>query len=118
MLRERGGEIARITYEERSALWDQYAWWRPFDRATLNTLGYSLLDEGRVADAVIAFELNAARFPDDWRVWDSLGDGYAEAGRAADAVRCFERALTIAPDNPNSEYQRRMIAELGGSVPP
>jgi len=118
MLHERGGEIARIAYEERSARWAQYAWWRPFDRATLNTLGYSLLEESRVADAVIAFELNAARFPDDWRVWDSLGDGYATAGRNQDAVRCFERALTIAPDSPNAEYQRRRTAELGGSVPP
>ena len=62
---------------------------------TLNTLGYALMSENKVADAVMILELVAATYPDSANAHDSLGDAYEAAGRKDDAIRESERALAL-----------------------
>ena len=113
VLEEQGGEAARDLFEAQRLGYEQYSWWQPFAQFDMNRLAYDLIEAGRSADAVVAFELNADRFGHDWRVWDGLGDGYKAAGRSLDAANAFRRALETAPDNWNAAYQRRMIQQLG-----
>jgi Flp pilus assembly protein TadD len=67
-----------------------------FDEGLLNTLGYELLREERVDDAVAVFELNVAEYPDAANPYDSLGDGYSAAGRLEEAQVSYARAVEVA----------------------
>lgn len=62
---------------------------------TLNGLGYALMAENRVAEAVTILELVVATYPDSANAHDSLGDAYEAAGRKEDAIRESERALAL-----------------------
>jgi hypothetical protein len=111
-LDERGGVAARALWAEQAGRYGTIQWWQPFTWDRLNDLSYGLLEKKRTADAIAGFELNTQQFPNRWEVWDSLGDAYREAGRRVDAKAAYTRALTIAPDNWNASYQKKMIQEL------
>jgi len=74
-----------------------------FDEREINTLGYRLLGQNRLDEAVFIFELNARRFPKSWNALDSLGEAYLKAGRKKDAVRSFEESLRLNPKNDNAK---------------
>lgn len=46
----------------------------------MNALGYELLGQGRLDDAIAVFELNVEAYPQSANVYDSLGDGYRARG--------------------------------------
>lgn len=75
----------------------------------INRIGYILLEQNRVADAVRVFERNVARFPASANVYDSLGEAYAAAGAKAKAIASYERSLALDPNNGNA---REWIAKL------
>lgn len=116
-LQEQGGAAARALWKEQRERYGAIDWWEPFRWEELNATSYQLLAEKRSDDAIAGFELNTQRFPKRWEPWDSLGDAYRETGRRADAKGAYERALALAPDNWNADYQKRMIKELSGSGP-
>ena len=62
---------------------------------TLNGLGYALMNDRKVAEAVAILELVAATYPDSANAHDSLGDAYESAGRTAEAIAESERALAL-----------------------
>lgn len=66
----------------------------------LNGLGYGLLQEQKLDDAVRVFELVVSLHPDSANAHDSLGDAYEAAGRAEDAIRESERALALLQSAP------------------
>jgi predicted alpha/beta superfamily hydrolase/Flp pilus assembly protein TadD len=80
-----------------------------FDEREFNALGYRLLGQERVDQAVFVFELNARRYPDSWNTHDSLGEAYKRAGRTQDAIRSYERSLLLNPNNSNA---KKMLEEL------
>jgi tetratricopeptide (TPR) repeat protein len=80
-----------------------------FDERELNALGYRLLAQNQVDQAVFIFELNARRSPDSWNVHDSLGEAYARAGRIEDAIRSYEKSLRL---NPNNQNAKTMLEKL------
>lgn len=52
----------------------------------LNQLGYNLLLENKVTEAVKVFKLNVDLYPDSWNVYDSYGEALAAAG---DTEKCY-----------------------------
>jgi len=72
-----------------------------FDENEFNLLGYRLLGESRVDDAIAVFELNVERFPGSWNVYDSLGEAYAVKGDRERAIELYRRSLELNPDNTN-----------------
>jgi len=75
----------------------------------LNGIGYSLLQRGRIRDAVLVFERNAARFPQSANVYDSLGEACAAAGDRARAIVNYQRSLELDPKNGNAaEWLRKL----------
>jgi tetratricopeptide (TPR) repeat protein len=77
----------------------------------MNTLGYELLGEDRVDEAIVVFELNAETYPESANVFDSLGDGYRARGDTEAAIAAYRQALTV---DPNFGPSRENLAELLG----
>lgn len=85
------------------------------EEPSLNTMGYVLLAERKIADAVRVFELVTAIYPESANAHDSLGDAYEAAGRNADAVRAAERALALV-DKVQGERRERIRASAEDKV--
>ena len=85
-----------------------------FDEAQFNLLGYRLLGEGHVDQAIAVLQLNVERFPDSWNVYDSLGEAFAVKGDTARAIELYRRSLELNPDNANGA---QAIERLSAGVP-
>ncbi|WP_171012596.1 MULTISPECIES: serine hydrolase [unclassified Sphingomonas] len=75
------------------------------DPSILNLLGYRLLRQNQVADAVRVFERNTLLYPKDANAWDSLGEAHARAGSREAAIRYYRRSLALDPANANAKRQ-------------
>jgi len=75
----------------------------------LNSIGYELLSEKRVAEATDIFVLNVKLNPTSWNAYDSLGEAYALAGNTRQAITQYEKSLEL---NPKSEAGQKALARL------
>jgi CubicO group peptidase (beta-lactamase class C family) len=73
-----------------------------FRPAQLNTLGYQLLSDGRVEEAVRVFQLNVELYPQDANAYDSLAEAHLAAGRTAQAIANYKKSLELDPKNENA----------------
>jgi tetratricopeptide (TPR) repeat protein len=76
---------------------------------TLNELGYYLMGDKRLADAVTVFEYNTKLFPKSGNVFDSLGEAYYNQGNKSLALLNYKKSLQLDPTNDNA---KKIIAEL------
>ncbi len=78
----------------------------------VNTLGYALLRQKKLTDAVAVFEQNVADHPGSWNVYDSLGEALAEAGKVTEAIAAYERSVSLNPANAaGTEALKRLRAK-------
>lgn len=75
----------------------------------LNALGYELLKEKRVAEAIDIFSLTVKQNPESWNAYDSLGEAYALAGETKLAISNYEKSVQL---NPKNEEGMRKIESL------
>ncbi len=80
----------------------------------MNALGYELLGQGRVDEAVAVFELNVEAYPRSANVYDSLGDGFRARGDREAAIAAYQKALEV---DPNFAPSLENLAELLGRQP-
>ena len=64
--------------------------------ALMNQVGYQLMAQGSMEDAVAAFKLNVERYPNSANVYDSLGEAYERSGRLELALANYEKAHAVA----------------------
>jgi imidazolonepropionase-like amidohydrolase len=83
--------------------------WR-YGPATLVQVGYLLLEDGKVEEALRAFRLNLEEYPADWNAYDSYAEACVKAGKREDAIAYYEKAHSI---DPTQESPRKMLRELG-----
>ena len=84
-----------------------------FDEREFNRLGYSLLNQFKIAEAIAVFKLNTELYPNSWNVWDSLGESYIYADNKELAVQSYKKSLELNPQNENGVWTlRRMDSEL------
>ena len=69
----------------------------------VNSLGYFLLRNNRVDDAIWVFQDNTRAYPESSNVWDSLGEAFQTAGELDLAVDNFARSLALDESNENAE---------------
>lgn len=79
------------------------------DESHINSVGYLLLQNGRIDDAVSVFRFNVERFPRSANVYDSLGDALAAKGSRAEAIAAYSRALELNPNLKDSEQKLRRL---------
>jgi glyoxylase-like metal-dependent hydrolase (beta-lactamase superfamily II) len=72
-----------------------------FDENQINALGYRLMGQDRLDEAIAVFRVNVEVFPDAWNVHDSLGEGYMTSGERDLAIASYQRSLELNPDNAN-----------------
>ncbi|HYH84531.1 MAG TPA: alpha/beta hydrolase-fold protein [Pyrinomonadaceae bacterium] len=63
--------------------------------ALLNQIGYQLMGQGNMEEAVAAFKLNVERYPGSANVYDSLGEAYERAGQLELARTNYEKAHAL-----------------------
>lgn len=88
-------------------------WWKPFSESDINGLGYALLRQKKVGDAIKVFTLNAEVYPDSWNVWDSLAEAYMTKGDNAMATKLYNKSLELNPGNSNA---REMLARISNNT--
>lgn len=78
----------------------------------LHQYGRQLLAQGKKADALRIWELNAKRNPNVWPVHVGLARGYSANGRYKEALKEAKLALAQAPDDVNKKSLAEGIAKL------
>lgn len=68
----------------------------------LNNLGYSLLQQNKIAAALAVFKVNVELYPQSANVYDSLGEAYMAHGDQALAVANYKKSLELNPQNQNA----------------
>lgn len=99
VVREQGTEAAiKQYYELKKTKPDVY----DFSEPELNTLGYILLGERRIKEAIEIFKLNVAVYPDGFNTYDSLGEAYLANNERELAIKNYKRSLELNPQNTNA----------------
>ncbi|MGH7717905.1 MAG: tetratricopeptide repeat protein, partial [Gemmatimonadaceae bacterium] len=80
---------------------------------TFATVGYTLLQRQRAADALPIFKHWTETAPNDAEAFNSLGDAYVRAGRLGLAARSYERALSLDPNLPSATESLRWLRDRG-----
>jgi tetratricopeptide (TPR) repeat protein len=65
----------------------------------LNNLGYTLMRQNKLAEAIAIFKLNVEFYPDAWNVYDSLGEAYMTSGDKELAIANYKKSLELNPKN-------------------
>jgi hypothetical protein len=70
-----------------------------FDEGELNSLGYQLLGQKKISEAIRILQLNTEAYPKSSNVYDSLGEAYLDAGDKPKAIANYQTALQLNPKN-------------------
>jgi CubicO group peptidase (beta-lactamase class C family) len=73
-----------------------------FSESELNGLGYNLLAQKKIKEAIKVFQLNVEAYPQSSNVYDSLGEAYMLNGDKAPAIDNYEKSLKLNPGNTNA----------------
>jgi tetratricopeptide (TPR) repeat protein len=78
----------------------------------LNQLGYGLLAEKKVDEAIAIFKKNADAHPASWNVHDSLAEALAQKGDKQAAAQSYEKALSLVKDSVNKKRIEQTLTRL------
>ncbi len=79
----------------------------------MNALGYELMGDGKLPEALAVFTLNAEAFPNSYNAYDSRGEAYMKAGNKTAAIKDYKKSLELNPRNTNGTT---MLKQLGEAV--
>ena len=70
-----------------------------FGEPELNRLGYVLLQQRKLKEAIEIFKLNVAEYPKGFNTYDSLGEAYMIAENTELAIQNYKKSLELNPQN-------------------
>lgn len=76
----------------------------------LNSLGYRLINRGKVKEAIVIFKLNVEAYPESGNVYDSLAEAFMNDGQNNQAITYYKKSLE---KNPKNENAKGMLKRLG-----
>lgn len=79
-----------------------------FREQELNRLGYMLVKQNRLDEAIEILKLNVAEYPKSWNVYDSLGEAYLKKGENKLAIKNYEKVLQLNPQS--NEFEKKEYA--------
>ncbi len=68
----------------------------------INTLGYEMIAQNKVADAAVLLKLNVDLYPKSDNVYDSYGEVLLLQGKKEEAIKAYRRAVELNPNNTNA----------------
>ena len=77
--------------------------------AEINTLGYSLLNDGKSETAKNMFELNIKLFPHSGNTYDSYAEYCLKIGMADEGLKYYRKALEVEPNYANADEAKKII---------
>jgi len=80
-----------------------------FSESELNSLGYLLLRQNRIEEAIRIFKENMNLFPDSWNAYDSLAEAYMKNNDKEQAIHYYKESLGLNPENENAETMLKKI---------
>ena len=105
-------------YRELSA---RYGYEVPLPEGPLNNLGYQLLGQKKVDEAIAVFQRNVALYPYSANVYDSLGDGLQAAGKLDLATQSVQKAVEVGTQtndpnlDPFKQHLKKLTAEANAA---
>jgi hypothetical protein len=85
------------------------------NEADINTLGYTLMAQNKMKEALAMFEKNVKDHPDSWNVYDSLAECQEKGGDVKHAVKNYEQALKRVKDDANQKRITSTLKKLQGN---
>lgn len=79
------------------------------DAGELNDVGYKLLNENKIKEAIALFTIQTQEFPQNANGFDSLGEAYMKAGNKKEAIKNYRKSVEL---NPKNEPAKKIIEEL------
>lgn len=76
----------------------------------MNMLGYEMLAENRLDEALGIFKLNVGEYPKSYNVYDSYGEALLKKGIKDSAIVYYKKSLEL---NPRSQSGIKVLKELG-----
>jgi CubicO group peptidase (beta-lactamase class C family) len=73
------------------------------NESRLNNLGYGLMRNKKLAEAIAILKLNTEFYPNSSNVYDSLGEAYMTNGDKELAIANYKKSLELDPSNKNAE---------------
>ncbi|WP_166925936.1 serine hydrolase domain-containing protein [Flavobacterium poyangense] len=78
----------------------------------LNEIAYTLMNYGRLNDAIKIFELNAKENPKSGNAFDSLAESYYKNNQLQLAKQNYEKSVVLSPENTNAKEMLEKIKLL------
>lgn len=83
------------------------------NESEMNSLGYKLLQSGKVADAVTIFKLNIDAFPKSSNAYDSYAEGLMTQGNNELAIINYKKSVEMNPNNQNGiDYLKKLGVDV------
>ena len=86
---------------------------KPNDRTIsedrLNRLGYVLMQQKKLPEAIALFKLNVEFYPGAWNTYDSLGEAYMNNGDKELAITNYKKSLELNPGNGNATMMLKKL---------
>jgi CubicO group peptidase (beta-lactamase class C family) len=82
-----------------------------FSEREFNSLGYYLINQKKLPDAIALFKFNTELFPNSGNAFDSLGEAYLATGDRSHALQSYQRAAALDPSNKNAKNIIKKLQE-------
>ena len=73
-----------------------------YSEEDLDKLGYILIKQNKIKEAVTVFQINVEVFPNSWKAWDSLGEGFIYFNDEQKSHQAYQKSLEVNPENRNA----------------
>jgi len=77
----------------------------------INEVGYKLLEQNKINDAIDIFKKNVELYPESSNVYDSLGEAYMKNGDKELAIENYKKSLELNPKNENAKEMLNKLAK-------
>lgn len=99
-----GAEKIYYSLKEKNPKWN-------FEN-TLNDIGYILLRNSRIDEAIKVFTINVKENPQSANAFDSLGESYFSVKNYVSALENYKKSLALNPENANATKMIQKIENL------
>lgn len=85
-----------------------------FREPELNRLGYQLLSQKKLKEAIEIFKLNVAEYPQGFNTYDSLAEAYMNNGDTELAIQNYKKSLELNPQNASATAALKRLESKPG----